>query len=200
MLSRGEYGGNKKPLEKPQKKAGKQPEFKIEDNTIRDGFIKQVQKDIPGIEIVNKKTGRKPPNDFEPLIKLGKRNIMICAPSSQSLWSAYEFRADGKQIIRVTDEKIQNQVKQWLMSRVQELKQVKTKEKVKPKKSQKKDNKETRTVDELKASVLERMGNCKNRGISFPKEVKGSEKWFMDLAKKQGWTIDTKKRVLLNGQ
>ena len=194
----------KKSLEKPKKKAEETTEevqqFKIGNNTIRDKFVKQVLKDIPGIEVVNKKTGRKPPNDVEPLIKFGKRNIMICAPSSQSLWSAYQFRADGKQIIRVTDENTQNQVKQWIISRVQELKQAKTKEKIKPKKSQKNDNKETRTIDELKTSVLERMRNCKNRGISFPKEVKGNEKWFKDLAKKQGWTIDTKKRVLLRGK
>jgi len=190
-------------LDKKDKQKSKEPEkqleLKIENNTIRDNFIKQIQKDIPGIEVVNKKTGRKSPNDVEPLIKLGKRNIMICAPSSQGWWSAYQFRADGKQIIRVTDENTQNQVKQWLMSRVQEFQQKKAKEKIEPKKSQKNDNK-GRTVDELKTSILERMGNCKNRGISFPKEIKGNEKWFKDLAKKQGWTIDTKKRVLLNGQ
>lgn len=186
---------------KGSEKAGKPEQYKVDNNTIRDNFVKQVQKEISGIEVVLKKTGRKEPNDVEPLLKFGKRNVMICAPSSQGWWSAYKFGPDGRQIVRVTDEKIQNEVFNWVKSRVVELEQLQkqeSKKQDKPKKSKKSTNK-TRTVEELKESILERMKNCVNSGISFPKEVKGSEEWFKELVSKHGWAIDTERKVILKG-
>jgi len=173
-------------------KSNQQQEFKVNDNSIRDKFIKRVQKEIPEVEVVLKKTGRKHPNDYEPLLKFGKRNLLICAPSGTAFWSAYQFKPSGRVIVRVTDESIQNLILHWLKERVEQLKE-EPKKKDKPKKEQK-------SQEDLEWELRKRMTECKNAGVSLPEGIKGNEKWVVELAKKKGWNIDTKKRALLKPQ
>jgi len=188
---------DKEPIKGSKKadKSNQQQEFKVKDNTVRDNFIKQVQKEIPEIQIIEKKTGRAKPNHIEPLLKYGKRNLLICAPSGTAFWSAYQFKPSGRVIVRITDDSIQNLILHWLKERVEQLK----KEQSEPKKKDK-PKKEQKSKEDLEWELRKRMTNCTNSGVSLPKELSGKESWLVELAKKKGWTIDTKKRALLKPQ
>ena len=183
---------------KDSKKAGEsnqQQEFEVTDNTIRDKFIKRVQKELPELEVIQKKTGRKEPNNVEPLLKFGKRNLLICAPSGTAFWSAYQFKPSGRVIVRVTDESIQNLILHWLKDRVEQLK----KEQSEPKKKDKPKT-EQKSQEDMEWELRKRMTECKNAGVSLPEGIKGNEEWIIALSKKKGWTVDTKKRALLKPQ
>ena len=100
-------------------KANDKPKFDVNDNKIRDKFVQKVKKKFPKITVVNKKTGRKGINSTEPLIKFGKRNLMICAPSGKANWSAYQFGAKEKTIVRIIDN--EDEIMDWITKRISEL-------------------------------------------------------------------------------
>ena len=56
-----------------------------------------------------------------------------------------------------------------------------------------------KSAEELTESLLRRMAECKNSGISIPGEVDAHATWFKNLVKEKGWTIDEEKNAILKG-
>ncbi|UCD13242.1 MAG: hypothetical protein JSW60_06705 [Thermoplasmatales archaeon] len=180
-------------------KAGENPQFLRTNNEARDAFVERAIKELK-CEVRDLKTKAKE-NPVEKMLVFDGRQICHCANRSGHLFTVGIRTLNGKNDIRkLKNNKEVEKAFDSLKELCLELDK-KPPEKNNKKKSNKGDKTKVshKSVEEHTESLLRRMAECKNSGISIPKEVDPNATWFQNLVKEKGWKIDEEKNAILKG-
>jgi len=180
----------------PKGKVG-DPKFERANVKERDAWIGEVKK-VFGLSVEQVKVNNQQ-FPTEPVLSYNGQRIVWASPRAGCLFGVYLFKKNGKDIVRVRDQKDIAKLTEWVGERVEEIDhEPKKAPKTKAKGSKKGAGKKA-PIDEASmiAGLKERMKKCdKGHALKMPNGVLGNEPWFKSLCSKMKWTVDEANRTI----